>query len=174
MLKHQNIQVLFDQAGISSNTVREEFFKIGESGERSVLVSYIFGTLSEGVDFRDDRARCVIIVGVGYPALNDRIKAVEAAYEEVFGKGKGWEFAILNPTIRRIRQAMGRVVRSPTDYGVRILMDVRFQKSSVKKYGKYSVFESFPEEERSEFIDISPMQLEENLSFFFEEKMKSD
>ncbi|MCL2141677.1 MAG: ATP-dependent DNA helicase, partial [Methanimicrococcus sp.] len=126
VLKHLNIQVLFDQAGISSNTVREEFFKIGESGGRSVLVSYIFGTLSEGVDFRDGRARAVIIVGVGYPALNDRIKAIESAYDEVFGIGKGWEFAILNPTIRRIRQAMGRVVRSPDDYGVRILMDARF------------------------------------------------
>jgi DNA excision repair protein ERCC-2 len=170
VLRRLNIQILFDQIGMSSNAVREEFFKIGESGGRSVLVSYIFGTLSEGVDYRDDRARSVIIVGVGYPALNDRVRAVEAAYDEVFGTGKGWEFAIQNPTIRRIRQAMGRVVRSPADYGVRILLDTRFQKNPIKKLGKYSVFENFPEEERSEFVDISPMQLEEKLSFFFEEK----
>ena len=173
VLRHLNIRVLFDQAGVSSSAIREEFFKIGESGGRSVLVSYIFGTLSEGVDFRDDRARCVIIVGVGYPALNDRTKAVEAAYDEVFGKGKGWEFAIQGPTIRRIRQAMGRIVRSPSDYGVRILMDARFQKNS-KRLGKYSVFESFPEEERSEFVDIMPSQLEEKLDFFFEEKTQPD
>jgi DNA excision repair protein ERCC-2 len=68
---------------------------------------------------------------------------------------------------------MGRVVRSPDDYGVRILMDARFQKSSVGKLGKYSIFESFPEEERAEFVDIPPAQLEEKLSLFFEE-MKSD
>ena len=168
MLAESDIKVLFDQAGVSSNDVREEFFKIGESGGRSVLISYIFGTLSEGVDYRDSRARSVIVVGIGYPALNDRIKAVEAAYDTVFGPGKGWLFVVLIPTIRRIRQAMGRVVRSPTDYGARILLDARFQRSAAPKLGKYSVFGVFPEEERSEFIDVSPMQLADELEQFFE------
>lgn len=169
LLTEPGIKVLIDQPGISSNAVREEFFKIGESGGRSVLVSYIFGTLSEGIDFRDDRARSVIIVGIGYPALNDRTKAIEAAYDTVFGSGKGWNFVILIPTIRRIRQAMGRVVRSPTDYGVRILLDARFQKSSAPKLGKYSVFKVFPEEESSEFIDVLPIRLADEIENFFEE-----
>lgn len=169
MLAESGIRVLFDQAGVSSNAVREEFFKIGESGGRSVLVSYIFGTLSEGIDYRDSRARSVIIVGIGYPALNDRTKAVEAAYDTVFGPGKGWNFVILIPTIRRIRQAMGRVVRSPADYGVRLLLDARFQKSAAPKLGKYSVFSAFPPEESAEFIDISPMELADALESFFEE-----
>jgi len=168
-LAESEIKVLFDQAGVSSNGLREEFFKIGESGKRSVLISYIFGTLSEGIDYRDDRARSVIVVGIGYPALNDRTKAVESAYDTVFGSGKGWNFVVLIPTIRRIRQAMGRVVRSPTDYGVRILLDSRFQKSTAPKLGKYSVFRSFPEEEREEFIDVSPIQLAGELESFFEE-----
>lgn len=168
MLNDAGIKILLDQPGVSSNAVREEFFKIGESGERSVLVSYIFGTLSEGIDYRDDRARSVIVVGIGYPALNDRTKAVEAAYDTVFGPGKGWNFVILIPTIRRIRQAMGRVVRSPTDYGVRILLDARFQESSAPKLGKYSVFRAFPEEESSEFIDVLPIQLADELEKFFD------
>ena len=170
MLNEAGIKILFDQAGVSSTTVREEFFKIGESGGRSVLISYIFGTLSEGIDYRDSRARSVIIVGIGYPALNDRTKAIESAYDTVFGSGKGWNFVILIPTIRRIRQAMGRVVRSPTDYGVRILLDSRFQNNTAQKLGKYSVFRSFPEEEREEFIDVSPIQLAGALESFFEEQ----
>ncbi|MCC2508438.1 ATP-dependent DNA helicase [Methanimicrococcus blatticola] len=174
MLAESGIKVLLDQPGVSSNTVREEFFKIGESGERSVLVSYIFGTLSEGIDYRDDRARSVIVVGIGYPALNDRTKAVEAAYDTVFGPGKGWNFVILIPTIRRIRQAMGRVVRSPTDYGVRILLDARFQKSSAPKLGKYSVFRAFPEEESSEFIDVLPIELADELEKFFDNFSEAD
>ncbi|WNY25715.1 ATP-dependent DNA helicase [Methanolapillus millepedarum] len=166
----ENIPILFDEAGISSNSVREKFFKIGEEGGRSVLISYIFGTLSEGVDFQGDRARTVIVVGVGYPALNDRIRAVEAAYDTVFGDGKGWEFAISVPTTRRIRQAMGRVVRSPDDFGVRLLLDARFQKKSVAKLRKYSVYNNFPEEERSEIIDTDPAGLKKELETFFEEK----
>ncbi|MDR2944588.1 MAG: ATP-dependent DNA helicase [Methanosarcinales archaeon] len=169
MLTEAGAKILLDRPGVSSTSVREEFFKIGESGGRSVLVSYIFGTLSEGVDFRDDRARSVIIVGIGYPALNDRTKAIEAAYDTVFGSGKGWNFVILIPTIRRIRQAMGRVVRSPSDYGVRILLDARFQKSSAPKLGKYSVFRTFPEDESSEFIDLLPIQLADELENFFDD-----
>lgn len=168
MIAESGISVLLDQVGVSSNSIREEFFKIGESGGRAVLISYIFGTLSEGIDYRDDRARSVIVVGIGYPALNDRTRAVEAAYDSVFGPGKGWNFVILIPTIRKIRQAMGRVVRSPTDYGVRILLDARFQKSSAAKLGKYSVFHAFPEDESSEFIDVSPIQLADELENFFE------
>jgi Rad3-related DNA helicases len=173
MLAESEIRVLFDQVGVSSNSVREEFFKIGESGGRSVLISYIFGTLSEGIDYRDNRARSVIVVGIGYPALNDRIKAVEASYDSVFGSGKGWEFVVLIPTIRRIRQAMGRVVRSPTDYGVRILLDARFQRSSAPKLGKYSVFHVFPEDESSEFVDVSPIQLADEIEQFFEEQKEN-
>ncbi|MCL2550267.1 MAG: ATP-dependent DNA helicase [Methanimicrococcus sp.] len=169
MLAESGIKVLFDQAGVSSNAVREEFFKIGESGGRSLLVSYILGTLSEGIDYRDSRARSVIIVGIGYPALNDRTKAIEASYDTVFGQGEGWNFVVLVPTIRRIRQAMGRVVRSPTDYGVRILLDARFQKSAARKLGKYSVFRAFPEEESSEFVDVLPVQLAGELETFFKD-----
>ena len=29
------------------------------------------GRLSEGIDFTDDAARCVIIVGIPYPQIND-------------------------------------------------------------------------------------------------------
>ncbi|WNY26248.1 ATP-dependent DNA helicase [Methanolapillus ohkumae] len=169
-IQSESIPVLFDEAGVSSNAVREEFFKIGESGKRSVLVSYILGTLSEGIDFQGKRARTVIVVGVGYPALNDRIRAVEAAYDIVFGDKKGWEFAISVPTIRRVRQAMGRVVRSPDDFGVRLLLDARFQKKSVSRLWKYSVYNQFPEEEREEFMDISPAEVEQELKAFFSGK----
>lgn len=162
-----SLKIFIDEPDANSNDIREAFFKIGESGGKAVLVSYILGTLSEGIDFQNNRARTVIIVGVGYPALNDRIRAVESAYDLVFGDGKGWEFAISVPTMRRIRQAMGRVVRSPTDYGVRILLDARFQKASVRTLGKYSVYNQFPDEEKDEIEDITPKEIGAYLNDFF-------
>ncbi|VVB52253.1 Uncharacterised protein [uncultured archaeon] len=60
------------------------------------------------------------------------------------------------PTIRKVRQALGRVVRSPGDYGARVLLDGRYTSTSGKRYGKYSVFKFFPEEERAEIIDVEP------------------
>jgi len=169
-----SIPIFLDEVGVSAQEIREEFFKIGEQGGKAVLVTYIWGTLSEGVDFRDNRGRTVIVVGVGYPALNDRIKAVESAYDTIFGCGEGWEFAVQVPTIRKVRQAMGRVVRSPEDFGVRILMDSRYQSSQMRKLGKFSVFEYFPPEERKEFIDVAPKDVGSLVEDFFAHITSSD
>ncbi|MDO9517457.1 MAG: ATP-dependent DNA helicase [Methanosarcinaceae archaeon] len=165
--KAVDVPIFLDEVGVSAQEVREEFFKIGEEDGKAVLVSYIWGTLSEGVDYREGRGRTVIIVGVGYPALNDRMNAVESAYDHVFEYGAGWDYAIQIPTIRKIRQAMGRVVRSPDDYGVRILLDGRFLTDSKKKFGKFSVFGVFPEDERAEFVDVEPGKVKYSLMNFF-------
>ena len=162
-----SIPIFLDEVGVSAQEIREEFFKIGEQGGKAVLITYLWGTLSEGVDFRDNRGRTVIVVGVGYPALNDRIKAVESAYDTVFGCGEGWEFAVQVPTIRKVRQAMGRVVRSPEDFGVRILLDSRYQGSQMRKLGKFSVFDYFPPEEKREFIDVAPRDVGSLVEEFF-------
>ncbi len=163
------VPVFLDEVGVSSQEVREDFFRIGESGGKAVLVSYLWGTLSEGIDYRDGRGRTVIIVGVGYPALNDRMNAVESAYDHMFGYGAGWEYAVQIPTIRKIRQAMGRVVRSPDDYGARILLDGRFTTEAPNNFGKFSVFEIFPPDERDEFIDVEPEKVKYSLMNFFQD-----
>jgi DNA excision repair protein ERCC-2 len=62
---------------------------------------------------------------------------------------------------------MGRVVRSPDDYGVRILLDGRFLTDSKKKFGKFSVFGVFPEDERAEFVDVKPDRVKYSLMNFF-------
>lgn len=164
-----DIPIFLDEVGISAQEVRREFFRVGEAGGKAVLLTYLWGTLSEGVDFRDGRCRVAIIVGVGYPALNDRMHAVESAYDHEFGFGMGWEYAVQIPTIRKIRQAMGRVVRSPTDYGVRILLDGRFLTDSQRRWPKYSVFGFFPEEEKPEFVDVEPAKVKYSLLNFFQD-----
>jgi len=164
-----NVPVFLDEAGVSSHEVREAFFELGEKGGKGVLFSYLWGTLSEGVDFRDGRGRTVIIVGVGYPALNDRMNAVESAYDHSYGSGAGWDYAVQIPTIRKIRQAMGRVVRSPMDHGVRILLDGRFLTDSRQRYGKFAVFEIFPPDEREEFVDVQPEKVKFSLMNFFQD-----
>ncbi|MCQ1534625.1 ATP-dependent DNA helicase [Methanosarcina sp. KYL-1] len=169
-----SIPVFLDEVGVSAQEVRQEFFKIGEQCGKSVLITYLWGTLSEGVDFRDKRGRTVVVVGVGYPALNDRLKAVESAYDTVFGCGEGWEFAVQAPTIRKVRQAMGRVVRSPQDFGVRILLDARYQGSQMRKLGKFSVFGYFPEEERKEFLDVTPGEVGRLVESFFAKTAEVD
>ena len=167
-----DVPVFLDEIGVSAQPIRDEFFRIGESGKKAVLISYMWGTLTEGVDYKNGRGRTVVIVGVGYPALSDRIRAIEAAYEAEFGHG--WDYAIEIPTMRKVRQALGRVVRSPDDYGVRVLLDGRYTSSSAKKLGKYSVFNIFPEVEREEIIEVKPDNVKYSLMNFFSDIRKSN
>ena len=62
---------------------------------------------------------------------------------------------------------MGRIVRSPEDFGIRILMDSRYQGSQIRKLGKFSVFEYFPPEEKKEFIDVTPKDVGSLVRNFF-------
>ena len=155
-----------DEPGTRAEELRQEFVATDDG----VLFTSLWGTLAEGVSFDDDDARSVIVVGVPYPHLDDRMKAVEQAYEGAFGDGDGaagWRYAVEIPTVRKTRQALGRVVRSPEDFGVRVLVDERYTGSKRSELGEYSVYPSFPPEERSEHIDIEPEKLKFALLNFY-------
>lgn len=169
-----SVPMFLDRVGVSAMDVMEEFLKIGKSGGKAVMLSYLWGTLTEGIDYKDGRARTVVIVGVGYPALSDRIRAIQYSYDYEFGAGKGWRYAIEIPMVRKVRQAMGRVIRSPEDYGARVLLDVRYTNESQKTMGKYSVYPRFPPDEREEIIDVTPKKVKYALMNFFDDiKQKS-
>jgi DNA excision repair protein ERCC-2 len=169
-----DVPIFLDEAGVSSQNTKNEFFKHGDEGGKAVLISYLWGTLTEGVDYKFDRCRTVAIVGIGFPSLNDRMEAVQNAYDTKFGVKKGWEYGVLFPTIRRIRQANGRVVRSPEDYGMRILIDRRFTQGSVKEMKRYSIYMQFPEDERREFHDIQPDKVKYSMMNFFTDIKRMD
>jgi DNA excision repair protein ERCC-2 len=89
------------------------------------------------------------------------MEAVQDAYDRAFAdrdraRDPGWTYAVEIPTIRKTRQALGRVVRGPDDFGVRILADRRYTAADM---GKYSVRGAFPPEEREELIDLDPTKL---------------
>jgi DNA excision repair protein ERCC-2 len=150
-------QLLLDEAGTPTEDLRREFV----SSSNATLFTSLWGTLAEGVSFDGDDARTVAVVGVPYPHLSDRMEAVQAAYDRVYADRRedaGWRYAVEIPTIRKTRQALGRVIRSPEDFGVRVLVDKRYTEQSASM-GKYGVRDSFPVEEREELIDVGPEKL---------------
>ncbi len=147
-----------DEPGTRAEELRREFV----ADDDAVLFTSLWGTLAEGVSFDDDDARSVIVVGVPYPHLDDRMEAVQTAYEDTFGgetEDAGWRYAVEIPTVRKTRQALGRVIRSPEDFGVRVLVDERYTRSKRIELDEYSVYPSFPPEEREEHIDVEPEKL---------------
>ncbi|WP_435099260.1 ATP-dependent DNA helicase [Halarchaeum sp. P4] len=145
-----------DEPGTPVEELRERFV----ADDDAVLFTSLWGTLAEGVSFEGEDARTVAVVGVPYPRLDARAEAVQDAYDEAFGSsGAGWKYAVEIPTVRKTRQALGRVIRSPDDYGVRMLVDRRYTTKSRSNMRKYSVNGSFPAEERQEMVDIDPDKL---------------
>jgi len=155
-----------DQPGERAEDLRETF----TAGENGVLFTSLWGTLAEGVSYDGDDARTVLVVGVPYPHLDDRMAAVEDAFAGAFGsEDQGWRYAVEIPTVRKTRQALGRVVRSPDDFGVRALVDERYARSRADDLGQYSVHNTFPEEERAEMVDVSPEKLKFAMLNFYQE-----
>ncbi|WP_115865320.1 ATP-dependent DNA helicase [Halorussus litoreus] len=156
-----------DEPGISVEERRQQFV----ADENAAMFTSLWATLAEGVSFDGDDARTVVVVGVPYPHLDDRMDAVQDAYDRAFadrsGRDSGWEYAVEIPTIRKTRQALGRVIRSPEDFGVRVLVDKRYTAAGEREMGKYSVRETFPVEERDEMLDIAPEKLKFAMLNFF-------
>jgi DNA excision repair protein ERCC-2 len=153
-----------DQPGTRAQELREEFV----AGDDGLLVTSLWGTLAEGVSFDGDDARTVAVVGVPYPHLDDRAGAVQAAYDDMSDEeDAGWRYAVEIPTIRKTRQALGRVVRGPEEVGARVLLDERYTAVGSANMGEYGVRDTFPEEEREEMVDVSPGKAKFSLLNFF-------
>ena len=153
---HDYVGGYLDEAGTPTEDLRQRFV----ADDDAVLFTSMWGTLGEGVSFDGDDARTVVVVGVPYPSLSERLEAVQAAYDRIYDERReaGWRYAVEIPTVRKTRQALGRVIRSPDDFGVRVLLDKRYTRAA-RDMGKYGVRDSFPPEERDELIDVAPGKL---------------
>ena len=100
-----------------------------KSDRGAVLAGVMGGRLAEGIDYPDTSLEMAIIVGIPYPAPGVRQNALQHYYDISFD-GRGWEFAVESPAIRKLLQAAGRVVRSETDKGLIIITDNRSIKFS--------------------------------------------
>jgi DNA excision repair protein ERCC-2 len=159
--------VYLDRPATSAEDMRQRFVE----DDHAVLFTSLWGTLTEGVSFDGDDATTVAVVGVPYPHLDDRAEAVQEAYELAFADrpvaDPGWRYAVEIPTVRKTRQALGRVLRSPEDLGVRVLLDRRYTAAGQGELGDFSVHETFPEEEREELIDVAPGKLQFAIRNFY-------
>ncbi|APE96554.1 ATP-dependent DNA helicase [Halodesulfurarchaeum formicicum] len=161
--------LFLDEPGVAVEEKRQSFVERTDG----VLFTSLWGTLAEGVSFDGDDARSVAVVGVPYPRLDERSEAIQDAYDEVFGDREpeaGWRYAVEIPTVRKTRQALGRVIRSPSDIGVRALIDRRYTPASRTQLPDYTVNPDFPPEERAELIDVEPSKLKYAMLNFFRDR----
>jgi Rad3-related DNA helicase len=110
----------------------------------AILFSVCRGSCSEGMNFKNDFARLVIVVGIPYAYLGDPKTQLRKEYQDEFNKFyfsfikdkkikklSGAEWYSQN-AIKCVNQAIGRVIRHSADYGCMLLIDTRYQQNSNK------------------------------------------
>lgn len=104
---------------------REQILEALRSPQRgNLLLAVLGGIFAEGIDYRDTMLEGVIVVGPGLPAIGPERDALRKYYERIGLDGFTAAFAI--PGMQRVLQAVGRLIRSESDYGFAMLICKRF------------------------------------------------
>lgn len=99
-----------------------------EGGRGAIWSGVMGGRAAEGMDFPGASLEAMALVGVPFPRPSARQRALVRFNEIRFDKG--WEYAVEAPTVRKILQTIGRVIRDADDEGIVFLMDNRFRRYS--------------------------------------------
>jgi chromosome transmission fidelity protein 1 len=93
---------------------------------RATLWSVVGGALSEGINFSDALARCVVMVGVPYPNPSD---PVLLARSERLGRDDYMQTL----AVRAVNQSIGRAIRHREDYACVVLLDQRYASDALAR-----------------------------------------
>jgi chromosome transmission fidelity protein 1 len=97
----------------------------------AVLFSVIGGKMSEGINFSDGMARCVVIVGLPYPDSTDPVLIEKMnALDKMVDKTITGQSYYQNLCIRAVNQSVGRAIRHANDYAAIVLIDQRYTNDS--------------------------------------------
>ena len=97
------------------------------AGKGALFLAVCRGKLSEGLDFKDEMARGVVVVGIPYAPPVGKIK-LKKEYNDrhVISRGLSGEAWYEQHAYRAVNQALGRCIRHKNDFGAVVLLDSRF------------------------------------------------
>ena len=116
-------QLYWEESGASRRLASSiQAFKRGRGG---VFFTVMGGKVAEGLDFPGQELDIAVIVGLPYPPPSLLLDELKQRYDRKYGPGRGWEYASAVPAVRKVQQAVGRLIRTETDRGVAIILDNR-------------------------------------------------
>jgi DNA excision repair protein ERCC-2 len=119
-------QLYWEESGSSGKLARSiQAFKKGRDG---VFFTVMGGKVAEGLDFPGQELDVAIVVGLPYPPPSVTLDELKLRYDRKYGPGRGWEYASAVPAVRKVQQAVGRLIRTETDRGVAIILDSRMSR----------------------------------------------
>lgn len=117
--KHK--EIFFEPQEVSSLSERlEYYYKSIDQGRGSLLLAVCRGKVSEGINFSDQYARGVLVVGIPFPSLKGdqvilkKLFNDKHAHSKQLLSGNQW---YSQQAFRALNQALGRCIRHSLDYG---------------------------------------------------------
>ncbi|KXZ49955.1 hypothetical protein GPECTOR_18g113 [Gonium pectorale] len=125
------------EAGKGFEDAMARYYAAIRSGKGGLFVAVCRGKASEGIDFADQHARGVILLGIPFPAVKDTKVRLKKEYNDAGSgpnsgrppsqrllSGDAW---YTQQAFRALNQAVGRCIRHKYDWGAVILLDERFR-----------------------------------------------
>ncbi|KAL4481081.1 hypothetical protein ABPG72_015036 [Tetrahymena utriculariae] len=147
----------------------QDFKQKSKTQKGSAFFCVARGKITEGIDFSDESARAVILIGLPYPPLKNINIQVKKDYLNQQSKlnsqrinGNEW---YVQEAIRAMNQSIGRVIRHINDWGSIIFLDERF--------GQQDILKHMPAWCLTQQIDSFDQALNQLSQFFNEKKMAS-
>ena len=131
---------LFNQRDILAqgiNGSREKLLKQFATGTNSILMGA--SSFWEGIDLPNNQLQLLIVTRLPFDAPNEAFTKAEHQVLKRQGKNPFYNSALPKATIR-LRQGIGRLLRTPEDYGVAVVLDSRLHQ---RRYGK-SILNALP------------------------------
>ncbi len=131
-IRHPSVPILVQRPGMTEPE-RDAFlnaFSV-EHGETLVGFAVLGGIFGEGIDLVGERLIGAVIVGVGLPQLCVERNLIRDYFQQQ--NAAGFEYAYTFPGMNHVLQAIGRVIRSETDRGVVLLIDMRFNETRYRR-----------------------------------------
>jgi len=159
-IKPTNRQVIMEK----QKWTKEDKTSIVETlSERNdiVLLAVHLGSFSEGVDYKGNTIKGIIIVGLPLDPPSLEKNSLVKYFNKKF-VGKGYDYAYHMPAFNKVLQASGRGIRNSEDRCITILMDERFNWPKYKRYfpSDYNFIRAkHPERYARLFFKFSDIQL---------------
>lgn len=131
---------LFNQRDILAqgiNGSREKLLKQFATGTNSILMGA--SSFWEGIDLPNQQLQLLIVTRLPFDAPNEAFTKAEHQLLKRQGKNPFYSSELPKATIR-LRQGIGRLLRTPTDYGAAVVLDSRLHQ---RRYGK-SILNALP------------------------------
>ncbi len=125
-------KALFFESQGNLETLLTSYHAACHEPQGAMLFAVVGGKLSEGINFKDDLARCVVMVGLPYPNPRDpQLRAKMEYLDKTLGKRAGQEY-FENQCMKAVNQSIGRAIRHRNDYAAIVLLDGRYTRPDIQ------------------------------------------